>query len=480
MYQKSIFCFVVWALGGSSLFYQGWNFFDPSVTTGNTAVELKTESALACELGKSTIEILIEVAAKLRKMIWSSYESFKLKFMPKGKAETPPSTASAAENPAPTPRPFEASTLPKQSETDPLSNLQADLKRGWNDIVASTTKLKDDNEILGLIWSVITEGDYLVFIAGVVLPVLLPSFWPAMGHLFWCLVGLAQLALGFRYSKLHRHLGWVKEEETSEEEEEEERAVEASEPAPAIASTPPKDETNPSENSSSPGFHAAAPAKSFPAFDSQQQQQPEAIWRNCSSDTKCRQEAGKVENRRNITRREKLGLPPFSVHDIRRVAPPIDATASVRKVIEEVERRRQEKADAARLLDEEHDLLYFDYDGQNDDQVRLPTVDDDRNNLRYGFDEVGGDAAANQPTTKAENTAEWLQTGKNDVEKKEDGDATAYVTSNVDWRRENVKNRIGEVKAELQALSALVESRTEAADHGLIQDPEVSIVSSEV
>jgi len=450
MYQKSIFCFVVWALGGSSLFYQGWNFFDPSVTTGNTAVELKTESALACELGKSTIEILIEVAAKLRKMIWSSYESFKLKFMPKGKAETPPSTASAA-----------------------------DLKRGWNDIVASTTKLKDDNEILGLIWSVITEGDYLVFIAGVVLPVLLPSFWPAMGHLFWCLVGLAQLALGFRDSKLHRHLGWVKEEETSEEEEEE-RAVEASEPAPAIASTPPKDETNPSENSSSPGFHAAAPAKSFPAFDSQQQQQPEAIWRNCSSDTKCRQEAGKVENRRNVTRREKLGLPPFSVHDIRRVAPPIDATASVRKVIEEVERRRQEKADAARLLDEEHDLRYFDYDGQNDDQVRLPTVDDDRNNLRNGFDEVGGDAAANQPTTKAENTAEWLQTGTNDVEKKEDGDATAYVTSNVDWRRENVKNRIGEVKAELQALSALVESRTEAADHGLIQDPEVSIVSSEV
>jgi len=480
MYQKSIFCFVVWALGGSSLFYQGWNFFDPSVTTGNTAVELKTESALACELSKSTIEILIEVATKLRKMIWSSYESLKLKFMPKGKVETPPSTASVAENPAPTPRPFEASTPPTQSETDPISNLQADLRRSWNEIVASTTKLKDDNEILGLIWSVMTEADYLVFIAGVVLPVLLPSFWPALGQLFWCLVGLAQLALGFRNSKLQRHLGWVKEEETLEEEEEEERAVETSEVAPAIASTLPKDETNPSEDSSSPGVHAAAPAKSFPAFDPQQQQQPEAIWRNCSSDTKCRREAGKVENRRNVTRREKLGLPPFSVHDIRRVAPPIDATASVRKVIEEVERRRQEKADAARLLDEEQDLRYFDYDGQNDDQVRLPTVDDDRNNLRNGFDEVGGDAAANQQTTKGEITAEWLQTGTNDVEKKEDGDATSYVTCDVDWRRENVKNRIGEVKAELQALSALVESRTEAAEHGLKQDPEVSIVSSEV
>ena len=70
-------------------------------------------------------------------------------------------------------------------------------------------------------------------------------------------------------------------------------------------------------------------------------------------------------------------------------------------------------------------MRYFDYDGQNDDQVRLPTVDDDRNNLRNGFDEVGGDAEANQQTTKGENTAEWLQTGTNDVEKKEDGDATS-------------------------------------------------------
>ena len=57
-----------------------------------------------------------------------------------------------AANQAPTPRP------PPQSETDPLSNLQADLRRGWNEIVASTTKLKDNNEILGLIWSVMTEG----------------------------------------------------------------------------------------------------------------------------------------------------------------------------------------------------------------------------------------------------------------------------------------------------------------------------------
>jgi len=446
MYQKSIFCFIVWTLGGSSVFYQGWNFFDPSATTGNTAVELKTESALACEMGKSAIETLIEVATKLGKMIWSSYESLKLKFMAKGKPETPASTPSVA-----------------------------DLRRGWNEIVASTTKLKDNNEILGLIWSVMTEGDYLVFIAGVVLPVVLPSFWPAMGQLFWCLVGLAQLALGFRNSKLHRHLGWVKEEETLEEEEE--RAVDASDAAPPIESTPPVEyEANRSEDSSSPGVHVAAPAKSFPAFDPQQQQQPEAIWRNCSSDTKCRREA--VENRRNVTRREKLGLPPFSVHDIRRVAPPIDATASVRKVIEEVERRRQEKVDAARLLDEDQDLHYFDYDGQNDDLVLLPTSDDDRTNLRDGLCELGGDAEANQQTTKAESAVEWSQAGTN--ENKDDGDAAAYVTCDVDSRRENVKNRIRGVKAELQALSALVESRTEAADHDLIQDPEVSIVSSEV
>ena len=81
------------------------------------------------------------------------------------------------------------------------------------------------------------------------------------------------------------------------------------------------------------------------------------------------------------------------------------------------------KVDAARLLDEDQDLHYFDYDGQNDDLVLLPTSDDDRTNLRDGLCELGGDAEANQQTTKAESAVEWSQAGTN--ENKDDGDAAA-------------------------------------------------------
>ena len=160
-----------------------------------------------------------------------------------------------------------------------------------------------------------------MFYAGVVVPMIFPQVYPLMGVLFWTLVACLQYLVGYKNTQLQKHLGWKQTEapeadesnrESGENEAEglasheipaeqgvvEDNAIETVEETIEEAPQSPDDEETIEEAPQSPDdveipptpfLHVAAPAKSVPTVNpDEQQQQSDAIWRNCNSETECK------------------------------------------------------------------------------------------------------------------------------------------------------------------------------------------------
>jgi len=262
---------------------------------------------------------------------------------------------------------------------------------------------------------------HAVFLAGVVIPFFAPGMWPWFGRLFWSLVAVLQFACGVKKSKLAQHLGmkWAAGDavttttasggaimnstrtlhgETgilaSNVVDDEAGMVNGfSTPTEEIDEipqiTPPRtthEEERSSENESTCSTttttstattvvevvaSAAAAAKSLPIIEGHP---VEAAQRSCNSETVCKD--GAVVKKRDgmeriASRPRRLGL---KINDIRRLAPPRDATASIRGAILEVEQRRRAK-DSVRLLEHgEHQFPEL-FEGEDAEIVRRGLAD---------------------------------------------------------------------------------------------------------
>jgi len=497
-------------LSGGSILHQVWNLEGENEIKGGTAVKPKHPSNLSLA-GKSAIEMIIEILKGLSKAIINAYsnfvDGFKSLFNVKEKT-SPPSTTAKIKKKVETVSSFFAETSGKKTDRSHWSDLKSEVNRAVDIILDKTTELIDfvsqlkENEIISILWTMMTGQDYIVFYAGVVVPMIFPQVYPLMGVLFWTLVACLQYLVGYKNTQLQKHLGWKQTEapeadesnrESGENEAEglasheipaeqgvvEDNAIgtveETIEEAPqspddeeTIDEAPqsPDDEETIEEAPQSPDdveipptpfLHVAAPAKSVPTVNpDEQQQQSDAIWRNCNSETECKGRENTRADGRHPTRRERVGL---HVHDIRRVAPPIDATQAVRHAIEEVELRRQAKLAAASLLDED-ESYDFPYEVAGDSKVDDPETEDfmeelsrsteeDKENRKMVVEpwkgELGDAAAVVGGESKR---AEKDTAGENSFERKIDGEE----------QRERVKSKIRSVQAELHELKVLSES----------------------
>lgn len=444
--------------------------------------------------GKSAIEMIIEILIGLTKAITTAFSNVVDRFNAFFRREKPalPSTAKTKEKAELAPSYFSEKSNKKTLKLDAWSRFMAELEDGMEIVWAKTVESKDfvfealrENEIISILWTMLTCEDYIVFWAGVILPMIFPTLSPFLGVMFWTVIGYLQLLCGLRNSQLQRHLGWTEiegdegmsepetvefagvPEETLAVSDEPERNTEET----VEAVTPTKDAID--LPLTTPFLHAAAPTRSAPTVNAekQEQQQPrlDAIWRNCNSETECKQKENKPDEgaQRRSTRRGKLVLQRplqlFGVHDIRRVAPPIDSTQAVRHAIEEVERRRKAKLAAAKLLDEdEFDKFNFDAeDNWRADNPIAELIDEpsliegptqlksDRKDKSLKCEDVGDGETRAAETTLVEDVDSYPKDGER---KKRELDVD-------EEQRERIKFRIRGVEAELHELKALADGQ---------------------
>jgi len=483
MYSNAAVLILV-VLSGGSILYDGWRLCDESGTeeAKETALVHKSPSSVF-QMGKSAIDMIIEILVGLSRVICNAYSSFVDKFrsLVRGNASpTPPlSTTEKIKKKA-------ADVTSYLKKTSTRQDLKSEFQQGLDHIWLKTTELKDlvfemlkDNEIISVLWTMMTGEDYIIFYAGVVVPLILPQLHPFLGQLFWTLIACLQYLSGVTNSKLQRHLGWVRSEK---EEEGAGGRVETAESEASVSAATldglsdeslrniwnPLKETITSAVSESvaPGsyLHVAAPAKSAPEVNAENRRLPQidAIFRNSSSETECERREKKREESRQHTRRSKMQ--PFGVHDIRRVAPPIDATLKVRHAIEEVERRRQIKITEAKYLDEDDDFADFQFDVEECtmpyEGVELEEVAVAAGEYRDVVENIGKTSPNGNQATCGLGDAKDTKEDKDLVATLHAQKENRNPISCDEERRERVKSRLRGVQAELQELQALSEIMT--------------------
>jgi len=473
MLAKFSVMIVVWMLGGGSIIYDGWEIWGKPPMTSQTGMAPMSDARMTRYDGKSTLDILIEFLIQMRKMISTAFSGLVSKLT--GRSAAPPPEPSKMEKLRSYIRPSSRASLPTEDTFWDAALME--LNRGWSDVKQEALRLRDsimevvhNNEFLSVTWTLFTAWeDYTVFFLGVVMPVVMPHMWPRLGNYFWSLIALLQWMMGKKDSKLANHLGWNDRIETNSTKTTTTKVEtggghsEVVEAASVEAQEVPKDASK--EETETPSKVPAEvttttttfPAKSSPAINEAKKHRIDAVWRNCNSETTCQE---KVDSRKNITRREKLGLPSYNIHDIRRVAPPIDPRTTVRSAIEEVERKRQAKV-AAALQRDEGETLFDEYEMEEEDPELIRLIDERLGDLPH--DDVIGDATTPNLAPAVLTSKKGPEVGVS--EPLEDGDAAMRSSVDVELRRDSVKHRIQGVKAELLALSDLVESTTEIVEN---------------
>merc|ERR1712136_272877 len=149
------------------------------------------------------------------------------------------------------------------------------------------------------------------------------------------------------------------------------------------------------------------PAKSSPAINDAKKHRIDAVWRNCNSETTCQ---AKV---------------------------------------------------AAALQRDEGETLFDEYEMEEEDPELIRLIDERLGDLPH--DDVIGDATTPNLAPAVLTSKKGPEVGVS--EPLEDGDAAMRSSVDVELRRDSVKHRIQGVKAELLALSDLVESTTEIVEN---------------
>lgn len=387
-----------------------------------------------------------------------------------------------------------------------------ELQRSWSDAEDIVSQFKDivkesfeKNEILSLVWTIVTDQEYAIFLVGAILPVFLPHFLKSTHFhrlLEWINPRIAaNLASAFRMKNAEAEdrtaatgdAGDISGDNAADDpgnntSEARDNAADASNNADDVenfadavdnaADDPGDNQSEACDNAAEAGNNTDAVdnaadvsssmtidgtlepspptlpfldttthARSAPTLHDPHNDNVETIWRNCNSEVLRNEDddddVARDGDWRHATRtrkdRQGAGIPTYGINDLRRAAPPPHARRIARSAVEEVERRRREKIESARLLDEEE----------------FSDVKDHM--MKNGV----GDTEATLPKTIVRQSDHYGSSS----EQRDDGDTTTNMNStNEESQREPLNERVRGVQAELQELLALVESSRETTD----------------
>jgi len=485
--------------------FNGYEYLQPKEFT---AMELKTEAALAVKFGETALDFLFRVASQFRQMFSSVLTSFfttiglvkdaeksqepissSKRVREESNQQTKNAYKSQHTHDAGSAKPFDdSSDGGRRQGTIPnlWSNLMEELQRSWSDAKDIVAQFKqvvkesfEKNEILSLVWTVVTDREYTFFLVGAILPVFLPHLLKR-SHFHQLLEWINPRFAATLISVLRRKNAEAEDttadtgdagdisgdnaaddpgdagDNPSEARDNAANAADASNNAADAADAADVSSSMTTDGTLDPSpplpfLDTTTHARSAPSLHDPHHDNVDTIWRNCNSEVLrnddvargdvARGDVARDEDWRQAarTRKDRPGIPTFGINDLRRAAPPPHARRLARSAVEEVERRRREKIESARLLDEEE----F---SDAKDQMTNNGV---------------GDPEATLPKTFEGQSDHYGSSSEN----RDDGDTTTYMNStNEESQREPLNERVRGVLAELQELSALVESSRETAD----------------
>jgi len=365
-----------------------------------TEMTVRSEGKLFMDTSKSLVELVFDLLKRMRATLSSFVDSIAFWLKPDVK------------------KPVEEQKEPKREVIksnqksywkDGLGN---ELLREWEewkkDMVGHIQRLQivvvellaesELRDVVNTLGQMLSTTDYLVFFFGTIVTFLLPKFWPFVGLMFFKGIGLVLWLCGNKNARLLKLLNWEKAPETiarptaTEEQQLQEMSVEEDNASEIPASLPQLVVTSEEEVES---------INPKPTEETCQTKTVQQNMRLSSSDTTKDVSRKEREARRiSAKRREELGIPPsYSVQDIRRLAPPVDAHTAVKGIILELEQQRRSQGVAKTSSDEDlveeqledsHGFVYDDNTSLLGERIKEPLRDHNAVNQRPRSLKIGG------------------------------------------------------------------------------------------